>query len=127
MGVISKAKMLSLSLMACHSPSPRWTFPPLSLRLPRIKEGQCETQNSAPNQMGLLWMIKDGRARKSGFQLFSKLLPQEKTLLASVVTIGTQKRITNNCCKTGSLPGASLCLWSLESHCKLPLHPWDGV
>lgn len=43
--------------------------------------------------------------RESGFQLFSKLLPQEKTLPDSVVTIGTQKNITNNCCKT---EGASL-------------------
>lgn len=43
--------------------------------------------------------------RESGFQLFSKLLPQEKTLPDSVVTTGTQKNITNNCCKT---EGASL-------------------
>ena len=42
--------------------------------------------------------------RESGFQLFSKLLPQEKTLLDSVVTIGTQKNITNNCCKTEREP-----------------------
>lgn len=42
---------------------------------------------------------------QSGFQLFSKLLPQEKTLPDSVVTTGTQKNITNNCCKK---EGASL-------------------
>ena len=41
-------------------PTRNWIFPPLGLRLPRIEEGQCETQSSAPNQMGLLWMIKDG-------------------------------------------------------------------
>lgn len=43
--------------------------------------------------------------RKSGFQLFSKLLPQQKTLRDSVVTIDTQENITDNCCKT---EGASL-------------------
>lgn len=43
--------------------------------------------------------------RESGFQLFSKLVPQEKTLPDSVVTTGTQKNITNNCSKT---EGASL-------------------
>lgn len=42
------------------SPPPCWIFPPLDLRLPRVKEGPYETQSSAPNQMGLLWMIKDG-------------------------------------------------------------------
>lgn len=65
--------------------------------------------------------------RESGIQFFSKLLPQEKTLLDSAVTIGTQKNITNNCCKTErEPPGASLSLCSLESHCKLPPQPWDG-
>lgn len=49
--------------------------------------------------------------RESGFQLFSKLL-QEKTLLDSVVTIGTQKNITNNCCKTESPWGLTMPLFT---------------
>lgn len=45
---------------ASHTPETDFFFPPLGLKLPRVEEEQCETQSSAPNQMGLLWMIKDG-------------------------------------------------------------------
>lgn len=39
--------------------------------------------------MGLLWMIKDGiQGRDSGFHLL-QIVPQEKTLPDSVMTIGT--------------------------------------